>query len=268
MAKGLNRVSLYELVNKARFKSAQQKALDGVEYRKTGKMAQPPVEPKPEIKAEIKPQPVIEKAVEKIELPKPEIKTESPAKPREFWGTKPKAVRIYPDRIELCFSWQVAAIGILAAITILLVFFRFGQIYSLKKIEAKKPLQTIAVENIMPQPKPSPPVVIDKTPPPKMVEPMGDNIIVIASHPLSSHLEPVKQYFAGFGIATDIIKRDNRFLLVTHERFQSVEKPGSDGFEMKKKIIAIGANYKPPTSSGLEPFGPKPFQDAYGMKIN
>jgi len=121
----------------------------------------------------------------------------------------------------------------------------------------------------MPQARPSQKANVEKpTPAPKMVEPMGDNIIVIASHPLSSHLEPVKQYFAGFGIATEIIKRDNRFMLVTQERFENIEKAGSDGFAMRKKIIAIGANYKPPASSGFEPFGPKPFQDAYGMKIN
>ncbi|MGA2915155.1 MAG: hypothetical protein ABSE89_03930 [Sedimentisphaerales bacterium] len=262
MAKGLNRIALYELVNKARFKSAQQKALAAVEYRKTGKLVEIPAEPNFE--------PVVEKAVEKIETPKPPRPIEaSVSKPGAVWGTKPKAVRLYPDRVELCFSWQVVIIGTLALIAMLMVFFRLGQIYSLKKTDAKKPLQTISVENIMPQPKvETASAAKNEQKPPKMVEPMGDNIIVIASHPLSSHLEPVKQYFAGFGIATEIIKKDNRFLLVTQERFNSVEKAGSDGFEMRKKIISIGANYKPPASSGFEPFGPKPFQDAYGMKVN
>ncbi len=259
MAKGLNRIALYELVNKARFKSAQQKALADVEYRKTGQ--------KPVTEAEPKPEPV----AEKIETPAVQSQiSETPvSKPGSVWSSRPKAVRLYPDRIELCFSWQVVIISLLTLGAILMAFFRLGQIYPLNKTDAKKPLQTISVENIMPQAKPSQPANADKqTPAPKMVEPMGDNIIVIASHPLSSHLEPVKQYFAGFGIATEIIKKDNRFLLVTQERFDSVEKAGSNGFEMRKKIIAIGANYKPPAGSGFEPFGPKPFQDAYGMKVN
>jgi hypothetical protein len=260
MAKGSSRIALYELVNKARFKSAQQKVLADVEYRKSGQVPATAAEPKTELDAEKAESPVIQSPVDEA----------ISSKPSSVWNVRPKTVRIYPDRIEMCFSWQTAIIGLLALVTILLVFFKLGQIYSLKKSEAKKTSQAaVAVENIMPQAKPSQPANAAKqAPAPKMVEPMGNNIIVIASHPLSSHLEPVKQYFAGFGIATEIIKKDNRFMLVTQERFDSVEKPGSDGFEMRKKIIAIGANYKPPASSGFEPFGPKPFQDAYGMKVN
>jgi hypothetical protein len=37
---------------------------------------------------------------------------------------------------------------------------------------------------------------------------------------------------------------------------------------MKKKIISVGANYKPPAGSGFESFGTKPFQDVYAMKAN
>jgi hypothetical protein len=141
----------------------------------------------------------------------------------------------------------------------------------LKKAETKKaPQNAVSVEKVIPQSS----VAETKTTAaaervrPKMVEPMGDHVIVITSHDLSSHLEPVKQYFAGFGIATEIIKKGSRWLLVTQERFDSPEKAGSDGFEMKKKIISIGANYKPSAGSGFEPFGTKPFQDAYGMKLN
>lgn len=245
MAKSSGRIALYELVNKARFKSAQQKALSSI-----GQTSASSVEPK------------VEPAMEKAEL----VSKASPG-----WSTRPKAIRLYPDRIELCFSWQVIMIGLLALAAILLVFFRLGQIYSLKKAETKKaPQNAVSVEKVIPQSS----VAETKTTAaaervrPKMVEPMGDHVIVITSHDLSSHLEPVKQYFAGFGIATEIIRKGSRWLLVTQERFDSPEKAGSDGFEMKKKIISIGANYKPPAGSGFEPFGTKPFQDAYGMKLN
>ena len=61
MAKGLNRIALYELVNKARFKSAQQKALAAVEYRKTGQI--------PAETVEVKPEPVVETPV--VDSPAP-----------------------------------------------------------------------------------------------------------------------------------------------------------------------------------------------------
>jgi len=246
-------MALYEVVNKARFKSAQQKALSTIVVSAKTSEESAAVSEKPPVTSE-KPQATSEKP------------SASPA-----WSARPKAIRLYPDRIEMCFSWQVTLIGLLAFTAILMVFFRLGQIYSLKKTETKKVSQnTVPVEKVMPQTR----AVETKAAPaaeqvrPKMVEPMGDHTIVIASHQLSSHLEPVKQYFAGFGIATEIIKKDTRWLLVTQERFDNPEKAGSDGFEMKKKIISIGTNYKPPAGSGFEPFGTKPFQDAYGMKVN
>ena len=249
MAKSSRRIALYELVNKARFKSAQQKALSSI--------SQVPVSSA---------QPKIEQKFE------PGVEDGPVSKVGPVWSTRPKAVRFYPDRMELCFSWQVAIIGLLALAAVLLVFFRLGQIYSLKKNEVKKASQaTMSVEKIMPQSKTTetsgaPQSGEKKTL--KMVEPMGENVLVITSYDLSSHLEPVKQYFAQFGIATEIIKRGPRYLLVTQDRFDNIEKAGSDGYEMKKKIMSIGANYKPPTGSGFEPFGTKPFQDVYGMKTD
>ena len=249
MAKSSRRIALYELVNKARFKSAQQKALSSI-----GQVPVSSVEPK----NEQKPEPGVEdRPVPKVGL---------------VWSTRPKAVRFYPDRMELCFSWQVAIIGLLALAAMFLVFFRLGQIYSLKKTEVKKASQaTMSVEKIMPQSKTVETAGVSQSgekKPPKMVEPMGENVLVITSYDLSSHLEPVKQYFAQFGIATEIIKKGPRYLLVTQDRFDNIEKAGSDGYEIKKKIMNIGANYKPPAGSGFESFGTKPFQDVYGMKIN
>lgn len=240
MAKSSGRIALYELVNKARFKSAQQKALES-----TGE------------KVEKASEPAIERAVETV------------SRASEAWSKRPKSIRLYPDRIEVCFSWQVAIIGILAFLAILLVFFKFGRMYSSHKAEAgKTATANVQLQNIMPETKPVKPAEpTSNRPSVKMVEPMGDNMIVIASYELASHLEPVKQYFANFGIATKIIKKGSRHLLVTQDRFDNPEKAGTDGYEMKKKIISIGANYKPPAGSGFESFGSKPFNDAYGMKF-
>ncbi len=242
MAKSSGRIALYELVNKTRFKSSQQKALST-----TGlKTEQAPTE-------------------------SAEPKAETDVRIDRLWSTRPRAVRLYPDRIELCFSWQVMVIGLLVLVTMFMVFFRLGQIYSLKKSAAKESLpSSITAEKIMPRPRvvATEPVENVGKKPLRMVEPMGDHVVVIASYDLSSHLEPVRQYFAGFGIATDIVKKGSRYLLVTQERFDNPDKTGTNGFEMKKKITSIGAKYKPPLGSRFESFGTKPFQDAYGMKIN
>ncbi|MFA5291805.1 MAG: hypothetical protein WC496_02075 [Phycisphaerae bacterium] len=270
MARNLKHVALYELINKTRFKNAQQKALERIG------VVNAPIQKQQEEKPE---------AVSQVEKPVPAsvsvpvqaeaVKTDTVKNKPEFvWTGKPKPVRVYPDRIELCFSWQVAGIAVLAFFAILMVFFRLGQIYSPGKspeTNVSKPVTTVSrpVEIVPDSVKPAAAERnVTAQNPPKMVEPMGDNVIVITSYPLSSHLEPVKQYFAQFGIATEIIKRGSRYLLVTQNRFDGIDKSGTDGYEMKRKIMSVGANYKPPAGSGFESFGTKPFQDVYAMKMN
>jgi hypothetical protein len=264
MAKSPGRIALYELVNKARFKSAQQKAL-ATTGAKQPLEEQPaavaPAEAQPEIQTEVRTEPQIE------------VKSEPAAevKPVVLWNARPKPVRIYADRIELCFSWQVVGIAALTFVVLLLVFFRLGRISSTGQAEVKKPVPpvSVSVQQIMPKTKPAEKVVKPVIPqaPPKVVEPMGENVIVITSYKVDTDLKPVQDYFAKFGIATEIIKRGSRYLLVTQNRFNDVEKPNTDGYVMKRKIMSIGAAYKPPIASGFESFGTKPFQDAYGMKL-
>ena len=102
---------------------------------------------------------------------------------------------------------------------------------------------------------------------PKMVEPMGDNVIAIASYHLASHLEPVKSHFARFGVETEVMQQGGRYLLITRQRYDNPEKVGTDGYKAKQKIIEFGAKYKPPQDSNYESFAPKLFSDAYGMKV-
>jgi hypothetical protein len=262
MARNPRHAALYELINKARFKNAQQKALARIGV-KTDSVK--PQEERPVVVSQEEPAAPAPVQVEAAK-PEPVVKTIA------AWSAKPKPFRVYPDRIELCIPWQTAAITVLAFVAVLLVFFRLGQIYAIKKSpETKVSKAVVPVQAVIPEP--VKPAVAEKkvTPPqtpPKMVEPMGDNVIVITSYDVSSHLEPVKQYFATYGIATEIIKRGSRYLLVTQNRFNTIDKPGTDGYEMKKKIISVGANYKPPAGSGFESFGTKPFQDVYAMKAN
>lgn len=288
MARNPRQAALYEVINRARFRDAQQKALERIG---AAKQPVPKSEPVPQVidKTEVAAEPVIVEPVKtetvKVEVaavvepvkaeiaaavepikPEPAVK---PAKPEKVWTARPKPVRFYPDRIELCLSWQIAGLGLLALIAIFLVFFRLGQMNAGKGQEIEQKAAVLSIEDI----KPKPPVIIEKKPAPviestpKLIEPMGENAIVITSYDLSSHLEPVKAYFAQYGIATEIIKRGSRYLLVSQNRYDNIEKAGTDGYEMKKKIMQIGAGYKPPAGSGFESFGTKPFQDVYGMKI-
>jgi len=282
MARNPRQAALYEVINRNRFKDAQQKALDRIGVKPTvqppaqvveeQKVAEEPVKIEP---VEIKPvqlEPVVTEAVK--EVAKEPVKAETitkPARQEAVWTGRQKPVRIYPDRIELCLSWQIAGLSVLALAAIFLVFFRLGRMSTSAKPEEKQLPAAIRLDDI----KPTVPVVVNTAPAvaeaktPKLVEPMGDNAIVIASYNVQSHLEPVKAYFAQYGIATEIIKSDqNRsYLLVTQNRYDSINKAGTDGYEMKKKIMSVGANYKSPPGSGLESFGPKPFQDVYGMKV-
>jgi hypothetical protein len=250
--------------------------LEAVKTEET--VVQEPVKQEPEIIAaeEAVKEPVLETIkLEpiKTEVVKEPVKAETveKAKPEVIWTARPKPFRIYPDRIELCLSWQITGLAVLALAAIFLVFFRLGQMKpSVKPVEKPQPT-AIRTDDI----KPTAPVVVNTAPAaaetetPKMVEPMGENAIVITSYDLQTHLEPVKEYFAQFGIATEIYKpaRGSRYLLVTQNRYDTIDKPGTEGFEMKKKIMSVGAGYKPPIGSGFESFGTKPFQDVYAMKI-
>ena len=89
---------------------------------------------------------------------------------------------------------------------------------------------------------------------------------MIQTYQLRTHLEPVKQYFAQFGIETDIKKIGDWYYLVTKDKYENPEKSGTDGYFAKQKIIELGAEYKAP--QGYETFGSKPFYDAYGQRFD
>ena len=55
------------------------------------------------------------------------------------------------------------------------------------------------------------------------------------------------------------------YLLATKSFYGNPDKPGTNGYEVKQKIIELGKAYKAP--KGFESFAAKHFSDAYGMKI-
>ncbi len=94
---------------------------------------------------------------------------------------------------------------------------------------------------------------------------IGDHVIVIVQYPKKTDLEPVQRYFEVKGVDTEILKKGKYFFLITKRRFESPKREGSGGYIMKERIREIGAGYEAP--AGFETFGSKPFQDAYGMKV-
>jgi len=223
--------------------------------------------------------------------PSPEKTLEQPGKPGKAepitaraperltrWPKRPRAVQFNAGRIDISIPYQIAIAIILGIILLLLVAFRLGQITyrsSQKVTDSAVPMPK-NLPLIAPRPAAAAPQTLmsaeETAPAPASTEkiepvnPKANNRIVIQTYQLRAHLAPVKQYFAQFGIETEIKKISDWYYLVTKNKYENPEKPGTDGYLAKQKIIEWGAQYKAPP--GYETFGSKPFHDAYGMRFD
>ncbi|MGA1979505.1 MAG: hypothetical protein ABSG99_02920 [Sedimentisphaerales bacterium] len=198
----------------------------------------------------------------------------TPASGRAKWLNRPRIAQINAGRIEISIPYQLAIALLLGLILLVLVSFRLGQsgqkatvstVKTPKTMQKEAPKVTVgAPQKAVPaeEKAPAPPVVQKVEP----VKPKGDNRIVIQTYQLRADLEPVKQYFAQFGIETEIIKVGDWYHLVTKDKYENPGKPGTDGYLAKQKIIELGAKYKAPP--GYEAFGSQPFRDAYGKRFD
>ncbi|MCK4752417.1 MAG: hypothetical protein KAS75_03150 [Planctomycetes bacterium] len=183
------------------------------------------------------------------------------------WPKRPKSVQFNTGRIEISMPYQLAIALLLGIILLVLVVFRLGQITNTPG--QPKALSNVGTQKAVGQPKAimpekvaAAPVSAEKT---VQAGQKGNNRIVIQTYQLRSHLEPVKQYFAQFGIVTEILKINNWYYLVTKDRYENPEKMETVGYFMKQKIMNLGLKYKAP--QGYETFGTKPFHDAYGKRF-
>ncbi len=183
------------------------------------------------------------------------------------WPKRPRIVQFNADKIEISIPYQVAIALLLGIILLVLIAFRLGQRTKSEQggITAPNVEQTVntgesssKVANLS--------AVETKKPAAAVEKPKGNNRIVIQTYRLRTHLEPVKQYFARFGIETEIKKIGDWYYLVTKDKYENPEKSGTDGYFAKQKIIELGAEYKAP--QGYETFGSKPFHDAYGQRFD
>jgi len=235
--------SLYEVMGKTRLKPSYRKTLEPLR----------PEEPKKDEPTAAKPSPAVPAGAAK-------------------WWRKPRLLRINAGRIEVSIPYQLAIAILLGLIALVLLAFRLGQFSqmaanSTARIERNEPGNPVERD---PSSKIEKPVSSEQiVSPDKDAVPADSdagNRIVIQTFQVRSHLEPVKQYFAQFGIETEIRKIGDWYYLLTKNKYQNPQKPGTDGYLMRQKIIQLGADYKAPP--GYETFAPNFFKDAYGIKLD
>jgi hypothetical protein len=258
MARNRGKKALYEVMSKARQKSGHGRTLEQMPPKK-------PVEDEPEMKPE---------------------KTAKTPKSTVQWLRKPRLVQYNDGRIEFSVPYQVAIALALVLVLVILASYRLGQFSSVPAEEQSAGPSGLMRETDEPStteqavadvvPPPVKPVVEDTPPPAEKVETevkadveanasKGDNVIVLVQYPTPADLVPVQAYFAEQGIATEIRQRKGICFLQTVDRYDNPDKPGTDGFKAKQRIIEVGKNYKAP--KGYESFATHHFSDAYGMKV-
>jgi len=243
MARNRKRKSLYEVMSKTRRKSSFGKTLERLHQEKPDKT-----------------EPTTAKA-----------DTEMPQETAPWWR-RPKLIQLNAGRIEILIPYQLAIALLLGLILLILVAFRLGQINQKAANSPAKMQKTSQINsagrdtaNII-QASVSAEKRLPSSEKDETAKSTGDNRIVIQTFQVRPHLEPVKQFFAQYGIETEIRKIGNMYYLVTSNKYENPNRPGTDGYRARQVIVEVGAKYQAPP--GYETFGPKPFHDAYGMKFD
>ncbi len=246
MARNRPKKALYEVISKSRLKTNTGPVLE-------------PLHPEKDKKEEVA-APVVETAV---------------SREAKIWWTRIKLFRLNSSRIEISLPYQLVIALALGLILLLLVAFRLGQIQQ-KTANTTKQIPAGEQTNSASPAKPPArdirqefasfdrPTSAEEQP--RAASPQGDHVIVLVQFPRPADLVPVREHFAQNGIDTEIIQEGSWYVLVTKNRYQNPNNPGTDGYRMKQKIIEVGAKYKGKAPRGLETFSPHFFRDAYGKK--
>jgi hypothetical protein len=175
------------------------------------------------------------------------------------WARKPRVVQFNAGRVEFSVPYQLGIAILLGAVLIIVVAFRLGERFGRSEAGGQSTVkQPLRLE-------PAKQVGSVSQPAQSQGQP-GKNRIVIQTYQVRTHLEPAKEYFDKLGVTTEILQKDNWYYLVTKNRYDNIDKPGTNGYMARQKIVELGAGYKAPP--GYEAFGPKPFSTAFGMKFD
>lgn len=253
MARNRGKKALYEVMSKARQKPGYGRSLEKMPPKAAGKNG-------------------------------PDVESKSAgetSKGMVRWSRRPRLVQYNDGRIEFAMPYQVAIALALALILVILASYRLGQFsYQpkeqgpaqpsglMRQVERENRTERATVE--LP---PSPPAPVENTPArtesietnAESAEPKGNNVIVLVEYRSPADLGPVQAHFEEHGITTEIRMRNGRYFLQTVDRYDNPDRPGTDGYTAKQKIIEIGKQYQAP--SGYESFAKNLFSDAYGKKV-
>lgn len=253
MARNRGKKALYEVMSKARQKPGYGKSLEPMPPKSAG-----------ENRSETE-------RKSAIGMPKGKVQ----------WSRKPRLVQYNNGRIEFSMPYQVAIALGLALILIILASYRLGQFSYrpqepsppqpsglMRSVEQESRTERAAMDISSPSPAanenvPSQTERIEPNVEP--IESTGNNVIVLVEYHSPADLGPVQAHFEEHGIATEIRMRNGRYFLQTINKYDNPDKPGTDGYQVKQKIIEIGKKYKAPL--GYETFATHYFSDAYGMKV-
>ncbi len=179
------------------------------------------------------------------------------------WPRRSSLVWLSGGRVEFSLPYQVAIAVVLGIVLLLLLSFRLGQYMGWRSsvhTEAAGSTAAKAAEEKRPD------AAGKNTVASQQSAAGANNRIVIQMYQVRAHLEPVKQYFDNLGIQTEILQEGSWYYLITRNKYDSPDKPGTNGYMAKQKIIELGAKYKAPT--GYETFAPRLFSDAFGKRFD
>jgi hypothetical protein len=247
MARSRRKKALYEVMSKSRLNSNTSPKLE-------------PLRPQEKVKKEIK-------TTVPSDTPHSEISVK--------WWKRPQWLQFNAGRIEISLPYQIAVVIVLLIILFILAAFRLGQLE--QKIAnpaetTEKSVQAGSLEHPASDAGLNPELMAslrprEVKPAPTGQQEQGDHVIVLVQYPTMADLVPVRQHFAENGINTEIVQEGNWYYLVTKNKYQNPNNPGTDGYETLQKIIEIGAKYKGKAPEGRETFSPHFFRDAYGKKV-
>jgi len=258
MARNRGKKALYEVMSKAKAKPGYGKTLEQMPAKRSGDDG-----------------PVAEQK-SAVETPKGTVR----------WSKKPRLVQYNDGRIEFSMPYQIAVALVLGLILVILVSYRLGQLsYQpgaqepaqpsglMRQVENENETEQAMIDAAPPAPTPAeitPPrtegVESDVEPDVEPATSTGSNVIVLAQYDTPADLIPVQAHFAEHGITTDIELIGGVYFLLTTNKYDNPNRPGTDGYKARQRIIEIGREYKAPP--GYESFAKHLFSDAYGMKVD
>ena len=181
---------------------------------------------------------------------------------------KPRAFQLHSGRVEVSLPYSAIAVVSILFVLALVVSFRLGQhnqpLSSLTSQQPPAPEAARGTGGESEGAEGTTEKVISHSAgadsSSSLVRP--GSTIVIQQFDKLEDLIPVRQFFTGRGIGTEIVRKDKAYFLFTVERFSSSSlKKGTREYRLKQRIAELGQEYKAPP--GRESFAPNRFRGAY-----